>query len=283
MARQSKIGWTDSTVNLWIGCTEVGPGCRLCYAALLSARRGWAKFGKDEPRHRTKTWNAAKNWQKEHRAFFALHERRQRVFCLSLGDFMDNEIPVLWRVDGWKLIRNCPDLEWQILTKRSGNVEKMLPSDWGPEYAHIILIFTICNQDEADRDVPRLIALKAKYPWLRIGLSCEPMLGPITLKAEWLRRLNWVICGGESGTRDPADPKDKPAQFHIAWARALMQQCLKASVPFFMKQMGTFPIFDPGDPHANYTAMGKWDSPQFWPEDLRVQKFPEQAPDHVLV
>jgi protein gp37 len=32
MAERSKIEWTDSTFNPWIGCTNVSPGCEHCYA-----------------------------------------------------------------------------------------------------------------------------------------------------------------------------------------------------------------------------------------------------------
>jgi len=27
MAATTEIGWADSTVNFWIGCTKVGPCC----------------------------------------------------------------------------------------------------------------------------------------------------------------------------------------------------------------------------------------------------------------
>ena len=41
--------------------------------------------------------------------------------------------------------------------------------------------------------------------------------------------IDWVICGGESGTG--ARP------MHPDWARSLRDQCHVAGVPFFLKQM----------------------------------------------
>lgn len=43
-------------------------------------------------------------------------------------------------------------------------------------------------------------------------------------------RLDWVICGGESG------PRARP--MHPDWARSLRDQCAAAEVPFFFKQWG---------------------------------------------
>jgi protein gp37 len=62
-------------------------------------------------------------------------------------------------------------------------------------------------------------------------LSAEPLLGSLgDLK---LSGLHWVIAGGESqaGAR-PAD---------LAWFRELRDACLKACVPFFLKQLGGYP------------------------------------------
>ena len=40
MAENSKIEWTDHTVNLWWGCSKVHTGCKNCYAEKLSNRYG---------------------------------------------------------------------------------------------------------------------------------------------------------------------------------------------------------------------------------------------------
>ena len=40
MTDVSKIEWTDSTFNPWVGCTKVSPGCDRCYAEAWSKRSG---------------------------------------------------------------------------------------------------------------------------------------------------------------------------------------------------------------------------------------------------
>ena len=44
------------------------------------------------------------------------------------------------------------------------------------------------------------------------------------------QKIDWVVCGGESGS------KSRP--MHPDWARALRDQCADADVPYFFKQHG---------------------------------------------
>ena len=196
-------------------------------------------------------------WNKAHDSFFAEHGRRQRVFCASLADVFDNEVDPAWRDELMGLIVSTPHLDWLLLTKRIGNVSKMLKPDAWEHLPHVWLGATICNQEEADRDIPKLLSVPARVRFL----SIEPMLGPIDLTrvhevrqggiSGWhciqgyCRRhfprkqcgcplqeptINWVICGGESG--HGARP------MHPTWARSLRDQCAAAGVPFMFKQHG---------------------------------------------
>ena len=169
---------------------------------------------------------------------------RYRVFCASLADVFDNEVPPAWRVDLLRLIDQTPNLDWLLLTKRIGNVNRMLDEAGSlmPEVLtwpkpNVWIGATICNQDEADRDLPKLLAVPAAKRFL----SIEPMLGDVDLSqacAGYMQDfsvmgsayLDWVIAGGESGTN--ARP------MHPDWARSLRDQCVAAGVAFFFKQWG---------------------------------------------
>lgn len=250
MAAHSAIEWTDATVNFWWGCTEVGPGCQHCYARALDARfSGGGHWGVGAPRRKIKgaaallhrldngysEWAADAICRRANAKAFGLPVPnvgdRRRVFIQSLSDLFDLEVPLEWFAEGWRLIEACDRLAIQIVTKRVSAVEKRLTAigrtTW-PQHAGLII--TVVNQDEADRDIPRLLALKARLgiPW--VGLSIEPMLGAIVLRPEWLAEIDWVIVGGESGSH--ARP------MHPDWARNLRDQCAAAGVPFFFKQWG---------------------------------------------
>ena len=246
MGTDSKIEWTDATVNFWWGCTKVGPGCDHCYAESFDKRVGGAHWGTGTPRRQIAS--AAKTLAKLNR------QGGKRVFIQSMSDLFDNEVPQDWFDNAWRNICGAENCRIQVVTKRISMVEKRLVMagdtyvDWRAYWPkHAGLMFTLVNRTEADCDIPRLLALKAKLgiPW--VGLSMEPLLGPVDLRGLGVNppgtsvpdigvqllshgKLDWVIVGGESG------PKARP--MHPDWARSLRDQCQAAEVPFFFKQWG---------------------------------------------
>lgn len=275
MTANSKIEWCDHTFNPWIGCTKVstaatgGGGCDHCYAesstpARVLRSKGTETWGAHAPRVRTSpaNWRQPLAWNAQAEAFAAQHGRRQRVFCASLADVFDNAVDMRWRQDLFALINATPNLDWLLLTKRISNVPAMvsLIPGWMPD--NVWLGATIVNQAEADRDIPKLLAVPARVRFL----SMEPLLGPVDLRfptklwggdrcnhccngdrcddrSHYERRycphcrgtgrqkvLDWIIVGGESG------PGARP--MHPDWARSLRDQCTAAGVPFHFKQWG---------------------------------------------
>jgi protein gp37 len=259
MAENSAISWTDDTFNPFIGCTKVSPACDGCYAEHMMDRRmgrvAWGGPGKGEG---TRLRTSAANWKKplawDRKA--ARDGVRRFVFCASLADVFDNAVPPEWRRDLFDLIRATPNLTWLLLTKRPGNIVKLFLEahpDIAPNgfYAeawprNAAIGCTVVTQEEADRDVPKLLAAKAALNPAFAFLSMEPLLGPVDLGVV-IRRLtlagapmgpdthpiNWVITGGET---DQGAHKARPA--NPAWFRSLRDQCAAAGVPFHFKQNG---------------------------------------------
>ena len=191
MAKNSKIEWTHHTFNAWTGCTKVSIGCDHCYAESWAKRSGLVEWGSGKPRKLTTdaNWRQPLKWNRE-----AKEEGvRCRVFCSSLADVFDNEIDPSWRKRLFDLVRQTPSLDWIIVTKRIGNAMTMLPADWGAAgYPNVWLLATVCNQAEADRDVPKLLRTPAAVH----GLSIEPMLEPIDLsKIPWSESDGYAVTG----------------------------------------------------------------------------------------
>ena len=252
MGDVTNIEWCDSTFNSWEGCQKVGPGCDHCYAETRNARFGGGRapnWGPEAPRRRTSAanWQKPIKWNREAAKFAEKHGRKQRVFCASLADVFDNAVNPQWRADLFDLIDATPNLDWLLLTKRIGNVTQMVEAtgrDRLPE--NVWLGATVVNQDEADRDVPKLLETLATVRFL----SMEPLLGPVDLRnlrdghidalngiereghidARMICAVSWVIVGGESG------PDARP--MHPDWARSLREQCAISGTQFFMKQWG---------------------------------------------
>lgn len=235
MAEKTRIEWCDSTVNFWWGCTKVGPGCDHCYAEDLNAFRGTGMWGAGTPRLKIKGAVAdIRRYNRAHAKFHAEHGRHRRVFINSMSDLFDNEVDYNWQKEAFAEIEAARDCEFILLTKRITNVARFAPFHWIDNRwpRHSGLMVTTVTQAEANRDVPRLIKLKKRgdIPW--VGLSMEPLLEQVKLKPEWLRQLDWIIVGGESG-RD-ARP------MHPDWARGIREQCDAFDVPFLFKQWGTW-------------------------------------------
>lgn len=111
---------------------------------------------------------------------------------------------------------------------------------------------SISDQASADLRITHLLACPAAIRFI----SAEPLLGPVDLTeiasqrpdlrasvifdvvsgtggiVGTLGKIDWVICGGESG------PHARP--MHPDWARSLRDQCVAAGVPFLYKQNGEY-------------------------------------------
>lgn len=277
MGATTGIGWTDATINFWWGCTEVGPGCELCYARTLAETR-WkrANWGDEFPRVRTsdKVWNSVFQWDKKAEK----DGKPIKVFCQSMSDFFDKRAPSEWREEGWARIKKTKHLRYQILTKRITLIEKMLPADWGPEYSHVGFMCTVVNQQEANRDVPRLLKLKQERNVTWVGLSIEPYLEHIFIHPDWInwRNLNpnapaldWIIIGGESAQGSDL-AKCRP--YDMNSALGIVELCQANNTAVFHKQLGSRPYMD-GKPFK--VAHWKGEVPEQWPQQLRIQQFPQ--------
>jgi Bacteriophage protein gp37 len=225
MAENSGIEWTTHTFNPWTGCTKVSPACDNCYAEGWAKRSGHVEWGPRGARRRTKTWRDPIKWNKQAEGA----AERPRVFCASLADVFDNHksIEQAWRRELWDLIDQTPNLDWLLLTKRPQNIVKFSPERWFTRGipSNVWLGTTVENQEEADRRIPHLIQCPARV----LFLSCEPLLGPLSIR-RYVHKLDWIITGGESGPRArPSNPQ---------WFRDLRDQCSAADVPFLFKQWG---------------------------------------------
>lgn len=250
MGENSAIEWTTHTFNPWVGCTKVSPGCDHCYAEGWAKRSGLVTWGGDRRRTSPANWRKPLQWNAE----AAKSNTRPRVFCASLADVFDNAVDREWRRDLFSMIAKTKNLDWLLLTKRIGNAAEMLEEIsvttpaldplWWP---NVWLGITVVNQDEADRDIPKLLRVPAAVRFL----SCEPLLGPISFEGRWvdhrdpamhenwLEALSWVIVGGESGSH--ARP------MNATWAYDLRDQCTAVGTPFFFKQWGEYK-------HVGYTS-----------------------------
>lgn len=250
----TKIQWADEVWNPVTGCTKISEGCKHCYAERMSKRLA-GRFGypADEPFRVTLHPDRLEQplrWRKP-----------RRVFVNSMSDFFHHAISFRFQLNILRVIAQCPQHTFMILTKRVDQLAMWeYACGWHP-YPNLWLGVSVENQKRADERISSLLQIPAAKHFV----SLEPLLGPIDLDRtfwktprdlpdqttmyNWLDAwgLNLVIVGAESGPgARPMDPD---------WARDILDQCRIANVPFFMKSMsGGAPI----------------------PDDLLIREFPSE-------
>lgn len=225
MAENSKIAWTHHTFNPWMGCVKVSAGCANCYAEkLVTGRMGLDVWGVDASRKVTsvQNWKKPYKWDRD----AALAGERHRVFCASLCDvFEDHRVAHEYRPRLFDLMRETPNLDWLLLTKRPERISSCLPDSWFPGWPNVWLGTSIEDNSVVERAVHlRKVATIVRF------VSYEPAIGPIDQLN--LEGINWLICGGESGPRF--------REMKLTWAREIRDRCRQLNVPFFFKQVSAF-------------------------------------------
>ncbi len=253
MASQSAIEWTSATWNPFIGCDKVSAGCKHCYAGERWAPRVGRKFYGNVQRANDGTFRAPVRWKEP-----------RLVFTCSLSDFFHPAADE-WRTDAWAVIRETPQHTYQILTKRPERMMEHLP--WLPHetpWANVWLGVSVESQRYVDR-ILHLLCLEAVVHFV----SAEPLLAPLDLSpflsrthhafpSAWVpaphTRVEWVIVGGESGP--------KARHMELKWARDVVEQCRRARVPVFVKQLSE-------------TRGQKYKDFEGFPVDLQVREYPK--------
>lgn len=249
MAKNSKIEWTDHTTNLWWGCSKEHTGCKNCYAESLSNRFGEDIWGENHGRKLIKSaFKDLDRYQKE--AY--KNDTFTKVFVGSMMDVFENNKLLINPNENFKDIdslrnalfekidnRKYDNIRFLFLTKRPGNINKMIPSKWLEDCPSNVWFGTsISNQETTDIYVPLLLENTPLDS--NLFLSMEPQIGGVTLhnflipeaatKSGVLRNpIQWVIQGGESGlNRRP---------FNLIWADSIILQCKYAGISYFFKQI----------------------------------------------
>lgn len=214
MALHSSIEWTETTWNPVTGCTPISDGCRNCYAARLAKRL--KAMGNDRYR------NGFQLTLHHDLIDIPLHWIKPRlVFVNSMSDLFHEDIPVEFIQKIFSTMKQGKQHTFQILTKRSTRLMEIAPKLTWPD--NVWMGVTI----ESGKYAYRANNLR-KTPAAVRFISVEPMVGPANNVD--FSKIDWVIVGGESG------PKSRKVE--ESWVKAIRDECVFSSVPFFFKQWG---------------------------------------------
>ena len=274
----SGIEWTDRTWNPIVGCSVVSPGCTNCYAMKMAARieamsPGLRAYqGLTQPSKAGPVWTGEVAFASGDRSTEPLRRKKPtKYFVNSMSDLFHEDVPDVWIDRVFAVMALAPQHIFQVLTKRSERMRR----HFAP--------FDRRRSDGLGKAVIELgyagplEALRWPLPNVWLGVSAEPLLGPVDF-----RRIEIVPdrlddkgrlkrCGirinaltgrsVESGMpyhsdwNGEGDPPNTPPPrldwvivggesgpharpMHPDWARGLRGQCASAGVAFFFKQWG---------------------------------------------
>jgi protein gp37 len=278
MGDRTKIEWCDASWNFATGCLPVSAGCSRCYAASFAAR--WSKPGERwEGLTDGERWTGAIKVA-AHKLEEPLRWKKPRdVFPCSMSDLGYESIPADLVAAAFGVMAAAPNHRFYVLTKRPEQLAARI-AGFGPDpvahcfaaarrYGLPIGAPTLLDSEPPAWPLPNVLigvtvedqiaavnrlAVLATIPAAGRFVSCEPLIAAVDL-VPWLAGLDWVIVGGESGRR--ARP------MAVAWAARIVDQCLAASVPVFVKQLGAHWAKHEG--HRDDTKGSRIDR---WPEEV---------------
>jgi protein gp37 len=214
--KTTKIEWTEATWNPSIGCSKVTAGCKNCYAEVMARRlKAMGVFCYEDgfkfkilPERINQPMNVKKP---------------TKFFVNSMSDLFHKNMPFEFLDEIFEVIKNTPQHNYQILTKREKMLQKYFLNRTVPE--NVWLGVTVENDCTKYRiDVLRNISATIRF------LSMEPLISDVGKLN--LQGIHWVIVGGESGfNARPMSPE---------WAINIQNQCAKQNIAFFFKQWGTW-------------------------------------------
>ncbi len=265
---KTAIEYLTHTWSPVTGCTPVSEGCANCWARAMHKRKLWGDRPFSEVTlHPDRIVQPLK------------HKKPARIGVCFMGDLFHDAVPDEFIIKVFVIMESCPQHTFQILTKRSERMFRLLNHsgfpdvvrkfgyDWlgpsryqerGPHWRNNVHLGTsISNQEDADRNIPFLFQTPAA---VRV-VSYEPALAPVQLQQPWaddpiipgsrrdsLREIASFDSMGISGRPRidwlicGGESGPKARQCNIDWIRSMVQQCKAAGVPVFVKQLGAQPV-----------------------------------------
>lgn len=272
----TKIEWADETVNPFVGCSKVSPGCKNCYALKMAHRLSYNPDPATSDKYKGTTETIRGKIQWTGRINHNLHcleklfagTRGKKVFVGSMGDIAHPNVTFdlftrimdkCYSVNNRRIHSSDGKKEahtFLFLTKRPDRFaalwemyhkSQLLKDDWddweyqatqNDVYRTFWVGTSIEDQDQANRRIPHLLSI----PVNKRFVSIEPMLDPVDLtQFVWTDINDNIIKSGENKLDwviCGGESGQQARPVHPSHLRSLRDQCCAAGIPFFFKQWG---------------------------------------------
>lgn len=207
--------------NPWHGCHKCSPGCLNCYVYYLDAKRNI-----DASNVRKVKANFNLPIKKNRKGEYKVKSGVDLATCFT-SDFFLAEADE-WRDEAWEIIRQRPDVNFLICTKRIERFNDCIPADWEEGYDNVIIAVTVENQEKVKERLPIFLESKIRHRYI----FASPLLEEIDLLPYLSsEKIEMVSVGGES--------YDKARVCDFDWVKKIRNDCLSKGVKFDYHQTGS--------------------------------------------
>lgn len=224
-------------INVIDGCSHISAGCKNCWAA-----------GNEHRFNKCGLTNSSGKWTGK---IIVQSQRLKRCYSKKpqvisfWNDLFHKNVSDAFYEKLMTAMADNPQHVYLIMTKRPENIPDCMNEL--SEMSNVFVGVTI----EGPGFIPRIESLRCHWHG-RTMLSIEPLLKPIVFESVYLRTIDWVVIGAESGSNK--------RNCELAWIQLIVDQCAAFHVPVFVKQV-----------HINNKLTKNMAE---WPEDLRVRQTP---------
>jgi protein gp37 len=203
---QTKIEWTDWTLNPVVGCNH---GCDYCYAQ---------KQAKRQKQRCELCYQFIPHPHLERLSQLNPKQKARKIFIDSMWDFNSTRVEEEWLRIIISKMRECDQHTFQILSKRPEGYERF-------EFPSNVWLGTSIATTEDCHRVEDLVSLGNRNIKF---VSIEPIHEKIDF---WFSRsrVDWLIVGAETGNRKG---KIKPK---MEWITAIIENARTEKIPLFIK------------------------------------------------
>ena len=152
---ETQIEWTDATWNPVAGCSIVTAGCTNCYAMEMAKRLEAMHINKytglTRKTGRRTVWNGVVREDRDALAIPYSWRKPRKIFVNSMSDLFHERVSDDFILDVWKVMRETPRHNYQILTKRPERMAELVDAKIGEVLPNVWLGTSIEDRNVVER------------------------------------------------------------------------------------------------------------------------------------